>query len=161
MIVSPSLGPRIQLGGVAKGVKSPLGLPVWQIKALFEFAVEKGTKQDEETLDKVVAEFEHPNTPQEILETYAWRCGSKSTGSSAESEDTDDSSDSQFEDCPLLYGTTRHAVWYGGHRMVVETVSGDPRVAFVHNLVTVEEVESISGGGRKYLSFSIFHLYLY
>jgi hypothetical protein len=111
-------------GEVVKGSEGRRGLPVWHLKALFEWALEKGKQQSHQSLEEITAVFEHPNTPQEVLETYAWRCGSKPAAAAASEEAAGLGNDLEVEDYPLLYGTSRHQVWYGGHRMVVETVSG-------------------------------------
>jgi hypothetical protein len=121
---------------------SPVGIPVWLLKALFELADEKGRHDPHAgDLAKVTADFEHANTSQEVLEQYEWRrgCGTQDAAHRCAEECNGGGKD----DFPLLYGHASHAVWWGGHRMVVETVSGDPRVAFIHNLCTREEAEEL------------------
>ena len=129
-------------GQLAKTRERPLGLPAWHLKALFELAVEQGHHQDHESLSQITSNFECANTPQDVLESFAWRRGSK-----CESQEGVGGED--VDDYPCVYGSTRNSVWYGGHRMVVETVCGDPRVAFVHNLVTGEEAQELISAAQN------------
>ena len=110
---------------VAKHAAWPCGLPNWHLKALFEFAGEREHVSQGDSLEQLLSDFEHPNTPQEVLETFAWRCGSSSAsaGNGPLKADTDNQPHSEGEhvavaEYPVLYGQERHAVWYGGHCMV-------------------------------------------
>lgn len=119
------------------GREAPVGLAMWHLKPLYEFAqaVDLERRAGEESLDAIRAKFEHPNTPQDQLARCVWRCGS--------ADGVPPSGGDDVEDYPLLYGRAPKNVWFGGHRMVVESVSGDPRVAFIHNLVTAEEAQEL------------------
>jgi len=50
--------------------------------------------------DGIIAAFEHPNTPQDVLATYAWRCGGAASADSQRASTRDE----YLEDYPLLYG---------------------------------------------------------
>ena len=121
--------------------KRPCGLPAWHIKGLCAFAADREGGRDLQGLLQETTKFEMPNTPQHVLETCAWRCGKEGK--------VEPPTDDDMHDCPLLYGSTRQAVWYGGHQMVVENVCSDPRVAFIHNLVTPEEALELITAARN------------
>jgi hypothetical protein len=124
------------------GREGPVGLAMWHLKPLYEWVqtVDEGRLAGE-TLDAIKAKFEHPNTPQAHLACCDWRCGPTDAVLRIGGDDA--------EDYPLLYGRARTTVWFGGHRMVVESVSGDPRVAFIHNLVTAEEAQELIAAAQN------------
>jgi len=120
---------------------TPLGLPAWLLQALFALARDERRQEENESLAQITSDFQHADTPQEVLERYEWRSGCSST--EVPHTCSEMCSRGGREDFPLLHGSVSHAVFFGGHRMVVETVSGDPRIAFIHNLCTAEEAEEL------------------
>ena len=124
------------------GREGPVGLAMWHLKPLYEWlqTVDEG-RLGGETMEGIKAQFEHPNTPQAQLACCDWRCGPTDAVLRIGGDDA--------EDYPLLYGRARTTVWFGGHQMVVESVSGDPRVAFIHNLVTAEEAQELIAAAQN------------
>ena len=124
------------------GREGPVGLAMWHLKPLYEWVqtVDEGRLAGE-TLDAIKAKFEHPNTSQAQLACCDWRCGPTDAVMHIGRDDA--------EDYPLLYGRARTTVWFGGHRMVVESVSSDPRIAFIHNLVTAEEAQELIAAAQN------------